>query len=358
MDNVFGDRFLGVREAAWHKLGTVIDEPMPIVEAAQLAGLDFNVVKIPMMISWPPDETDPEKITIFDSGKVALTREPTADDPEPRVFGVASDQFEIVQNMDMARLLEPLNERWPIETMGSLKYGAVTFMTLMTGEFDVAGEQVNKHLLISNGHDGTRGFNIKDVRTRVVCDNTLQAAEGESSLLDFSLRHVTGVQVEASWHLDLIGKLEKQSVETDELMQKMGETELEDQVLESMIDAAFPLPRKPRKLVIADAAGSEAVTKEQIKAALELRDSTANKNSEFERATERITAIRAGTMDQYDRICDNYPNIANTVWGGLNAITEVSNWREGRAPEASVMFGERREEGRRAYAVAVDAVRN
>jgi len=353
---IFGDRFLGVREPAWHGLGTVIAEPIPIAQAIVDAGLGYDVVKVPMMFGWPQGETDADKITVHDTGKVALVREPVADDDEPRTLGVASDGFEIVQNTELGKMLEPLNEHYPIETVGALRNGAITFLTLDMGGFEVAGEEVKKFLLVSNGHDGSRGLNIKDVRTRIVCANTLEAGENESSALDFSLRHVSNVKDEAQWILDLIGKLQTREAKIDEVMQAMGTAELDDETLTKMVEAAYPMPKKPRKLQIADQQASEATTKEQVKAALALRESVSNNNTEYERATERVQKLQTATLEQYDRICDTFPDIEGTVWAGLNAVTEVSNWREGRTPEASVMFGERRDEGKRAYAVAAAAV--
>lgn len=330
----------------------MIQEPIPIGEAIVSTGLDYLIHKVPLTYVWPPNETDPDKITVMQSDKVSLVRPPLDDETEPRELGQASSGFEVVQNHELGELLGPLNESWPIETVGALKEGAITFLTLDMGQLDVGGEEVGKYLLVSNGHDGTRGLSFKAVRTRVVCANTLEAAEGERSAFDFTLRHTQGIREDAKWILDLMGRLRTQEEKIDETMQRMAEVQLDDEGLNTLIDAAYPLPKQPAKLQIANEAASEAVTADQVKAALELREHAANNNTEFERKLERAETIRAGMREAYEGINESYPQIAGTVWAGVNGITEVSNWRNGRNADSSVIFGDRAGEGRRAYVAA------
>ena len=47
---IFGDRFLGRREPAWHRLGEVFTEPMSMTAAIKRAGIDFHIAKHPVVV--------------------------------------------------------------------------------------------------------------------------------------------------------------------------------------------------------------------------------------------------------------------------------------------------------------------
>ena len=49
-NNIFGDRFLGRREPAWHRIGQVFDEPMTMTQAIKRAGIDFHIAKHPVVV--------------------------------------------------------------------------------------------------------------------------------------------------------------------------------------------------------------------------------------------------------------------------------------------------------------------
>lgn len=161
---IFGERFLGRREPAWHGLGQVFreDESLSVTDAFERAGLMYRFEKVPLEVPLPDgshQQVDP----------VAVMREPTPDDPVWRCVAVVDPTFGIIQHVDLARQLDPLSARWPVETVGALEMGKTCFVTLKTGAYDIAKDQVERYLLISDGKGGDHALRIALVDIRVVC---------------------------------------------------------------------------------------------------------------------------------------------------------------------------------------------
>jgi hypothetical protein len=126
--SIFGSRFTGKREPAWHGLGTVFEDAPLASEAIVRSGMDYVVAKCPLFIDTPWGPMNPEA---GDAGaKFALVRQPVADDMEPRLFGVCSADYEVVQNTELAEILDPLTRRWPVETAACLGLGETVLVTL------------------------------------------------------------------------------------------------------------------------------------------------------------------------------------------------------------------------------------
>jgi hypothetical protein len=51
-------------------------------------------------------------------------------------------------------------------------------------------------------------------------------------------------------------------------------------------------------------------------------------------------------------------NLRGTVWAAYNAVTEVSDWREGRNADESALFGSRAQEKSRAFNAAYALVKS
>src|SRR5678815_3071880 len=48
----------------------------------------------------------------------------------------------------------------------------------------------------------------------------------------------------------------------------------------------------------------------------------------------RVDVFRQGTLELYDKICDEYPDIAGTSWAIYNAVVECADYRNGGAQES------------------------
>lgn len=347
---LFGSRWAGRDQPAWHNLGTVFTEPLGVKEALELAQMDYRVEKRGMVTSWKHADGTELFIPMSD---VALVRAPTPDDDEPRVLGTASKDFVVVQNMDLVEILGPLADQWPVETVGALKNGAITFMTLDVGAFSVVGETCRHYLLVSNGHDGTRALNVRQVMTRVVCNNTLQMAEKETGV-SFTLRHVGDVKDAAKFYVSLIAEMRQSIKQAQERFEQMGAVKLDAEALTRIINATYPMPKATEAMRVNTAAQSETITKAQVKARLdEQKDSQAYK---LKVQTDRVTALREAALGVHGVINEEYPAIAGTAWAAYNTITEQETWREGANADESVLVGVRRDAIERAYSATMKEV--
>jgi hypothetical protein len=162
--NLFGERFLGRREPAWHGLGTVFaeDEHMSCMDAFERANLLYRFYKVERTLDLPDGTRIP-------SANVSLVREPTRDDPIWREFGDVKPNFGLIQNVDLARYLDRISQKWPLETVGALDYGKTTFVTFSTGSYDIMGDEIRKFLVVSDGRSGDQVLRFMLTDIRVVC---------------------------------------------------------------------------------------------------------------------------------------------------------------------------------------------
>jgi len=158
---------LSVRQLPWHRLGTVIPEPVSPAEALRLAGLTWTVEARGLY-------TDQLKPII---GHKALIRSDTG-----TVLGLATDSYSIVQNAELATFLDQIvtDGGAKIETAGAVRGGALVWLLArMPGDLRIGDDVSYPYLLISAGHDSRRPIEVAPVLTRPVCANTIAMADAE-----------------------------------------------------------------------------------------------------------------------------------------------------------------------------------
>jgi hypothetical protein len=111
-----------------------------------------------------------------------------------QLLGVVSKQYEIVQNDSLLRMAEFIREEVDMDCVIVLSDGAkVCFTATLRGaETDIVpGDTVKRRIVGYLGHDGKTGCGAKFTNIRVVCQNTLTAALGESGAHS-SITHKNG----------------------------------------------------------------------------------------------------------------------------------------------------------------------
>ena len=178
------DHAVYVGEAAWHGLGTVVENAPTPYEAMQLAKMGFDVVLSDPLIAsydgsnkWTKDKTTPSKF-------YATVREDTNE-----VLGVVNKNYKIVQNselFDIAGSVPGLQ----VETAGTLFNGAQSYVLMKDSEWAVNGnDEMHEYLCLMNSHNGTLSLSALPTSVRVVCNNTLSWAITEGSQRMIKLRH-------------------------------------------------------------------------------------------------------------------------------------------------------------------------
>lgn len=177
-------------EVPWHGLGTKVDHALTAAEAITTAGLDWEVATVPIYVNNVAGIKGYKKI----DGKKAVARL-----TDGKVLGVLGDGYTPVQNKDAFNFFDDVvaTKEAKYHTAGSLQGGGrVWILAKLDGKapISIKGDPVDKYLLLMNGHDGKLALKMFFTPVRVVCMNTLMAAEaGAARGAMFYSRHTEGI---------------------------------------------------------------------------------------------------------------------------------------------------------------------
>jgi hypothetical protein len=350
MDNIFGERIVLSRTPGWHKLGTVFTDPTTPSEGLKMANMDYQIFKAQMA---GQIETPFGTQLVPVEGKSILFREPTADDPLHRFLGTCGEDYEIVQNSDVASALDRLADTWPLETMGALDRGKTMFATLDAGLTTVAGEEVHQYFLATNTSDGGTSMKIAFTPVRVVCQNTLVTGL-KSATVSAALSHSRGILASLDARVDVIKKMQKASFTTLQAFEAMAKAAVDEAGTRAVLEAVYPLPVKPAKL-----AAVEGIDSEQDIALLGQLWAEADSASQtWEYYCQRQMGFRSLAERLFARVNDEHPAIAGTGWALYNAVVESADYRKGADSVAqSSIWGTRANEKKAAFSAVMAQVR-
>lgn len=163
-------------EVPWHNLGTVLpDKALTAIVAAEAAKLNWQVTKESVFDGEAADLEDFRLLRRSDTKEV---------------LDIVPKKWTPLQNIQLLEIAEALaqapgvNDFQPvIETAGSLKGGRIVWALVQTGLRKFADSDHKQYMLLSNGHYLGRGIRGTLTDVRVVCNNTLTAAEAVRSSL-------------------------------------------------------------------------------------------------------------------------------------------------------------------------------
>lgn len=306
---------------AWHKLGWVADaddadfRPVP---ATQKVKMDYEVETTPMLTVFN------ERLMVAGGDRV-LVRQPVDDDPEPRIFGHCGPDYTVLQNMDLARILERLCDtsqpgHMKLETLAALHFGRVVFYTLRSGESMVGNEHIDDYFLITNDHGGGKSLVACDTKVRVVCQNTL--TWGLSSAKNrISIPHTQAIQAETEFYTDLFAGMRRAKEISQAQLDRLAAFKVTQVQAEKIFDAAYPIPAQPQKAAIASAMG-DGVKNLSTSVQAQLAES----QRDWERIRERMKLLRGAAAVGLEALSDENPQLGGTAWLALNAVTDLADW--------------------------------
>lgn len=342
--NIFGERFLGYRQPAWHSLGKVFEKELTASEAVVKGGLNFNIVTAPLVAHI-------DGVNAL-TGKYGIYREPTEDDPEYRFFGVSSANYSVMQNIDIARTIDPLTDQWPVETVGALGKGETIFLTLDAGDDEVKGEHIKKYFLVTDTRDGGTSLKIAFTPIRVVCQNTLITGLKQSIVSD-AITHTIEARQLLSSRVALLQKMQKAIKETMVTFDVLASAVIDDDSAKLIFEAAYPYPKKnPKTKILKEY--------DEISGPLELGviyDKAAHAQQSYDYYCKKADELRDASFLNYERFCDEHTSIAKTAWAAYNSVVEVADFREGQESSyKSAIFGNRAKEKTRAFSAAMEYI--
>ena len=301
--------------APWHRLGTRLENPATAAEAIAAAGLDYEVVSLPMFAQG--DGPDAPCVPV--PGHVLNVR---ADTMTP--LGVVSDKYRVINNRDCFGFLDAVVREGELKyhTAGALGKGERVWMLARLPEvIRVAGSDdvTEQYLLLSNSHDASSALRVVFTPVRVVCQNTLSAALSSASSKGVTVHHTGDLDrkvEEARKVLGLASRWFGAFGEGAELLAGHRPTELQ---LKSYFAALYPDPE----------GGDPAKAK-----------------------ATRMTLFGLYEMGMGQDI----PQIRGTTWAAYNAVTEYLDHHVGRDPQRrleSAWWGDGARAKARAYDLAV-----
>lgn len=314
----FTSGWLGNGERAWHGMGVVTDGTLPAREAFETADALFTVEKrelqFPTYSTIGSNEADCWSNT--PAGVFGVVRTDTQ-----ALLGVVSKQYEIVQNDSLLRMAEFIREEVDMDCVIVLSDGAkVCFTATLRGaETDIVpGDTVKRRIVGYLGHDGKTGCGAKFTNIRVVCQNTLTAALGESGAHS-SITHKNGANNNFDALISSIDVARQDFVTECELMREFSRVSMGVSQFNEFVDEVYNIDE----------------------------GQVFRKREKLERAFTRGFGFRFAPA---------------SVWSAVNAITEVetstrdTTAAKGRAQFARGTFGVGAQISKRAFAVARDLV--
>jgi len=168
-----------VQEKPWHGLGNLLPPNQPMDVWLREAGMEWSIHESEVLfhVNGSKDHgfnirTNPESKVLFRSDTLAP-------------LSVVSKRYKVVQPREVLEFYRSLVSAggFELETAGVLKGGRKLWALAKTGqEMMLKGnDQVKAYLLLATSCDGTLCTTAQFTSVRVVCNNTLQMAVGESS---------------------------------------------------------------------------------------------------------------------------------------------------------------------------------
>jgi phage/plasmid-like protein (TIGR03299 family) len=297
----------------WHGLGTPLTEEdlYDWPRVCDKSGLNWQVELTPL-------------VTADTQAKVAHRAVRRRSDG--RVLGVVGPRFCVLQNRDAFAWFQPFLEarEAALHTAGSLRGGSRVWVLARLNRDPLViaqGDEVEKYLLLSHGHDGSLAVRVGFTPVRCLCANTLALAHRSNASKLIRVRH----------RGDVVGNLA---------------------AIREIVDAAnqeFEATAEQYRL-LARKDINQADLRKYVKRVLQVEDK--------EEISTRTANVIERIIDLFERGRGNdLPSVRGTLWTGYNAVSEYLGYERGRSPQSrldSLWFGDSHRVSRHALQIALD----
>ncbi|OAX86606.1 hypothetical protein A7D16_04135 [Xanthomonas nasturtii] len=165
-----------VGQQPWHGLGNQLARQQPIETWKQQAGMDWKIEE--SEVRYITGSQNIGAINAFPGNKVLYRSDTKAP------LAVVSKRFQVVQPGEILEFYRDLtaNNGFELETAGVLREGRKFWALARTGQSIVlrGRDRVDGYLLLATACDGTLATTAQFTSIRVVCNNTLAVALGNS----------------------------------------------------------------------------------------------------------------------------------------------------------------------------------
>ena len=321
-----------IGQMPWHELGTQLDSPPKSAEKViQAANLDWEVEK--------------KLVYAYDNGTLtaipgywATYRADLWGTENAKPFGLVGDEYNVLQNREAFRFFDEIIESGFVtyETAGALGQGErVWVLAKVKKPMVIKGvDEVEKYLLLSNGHDGRTAVQIRFTPVRVVCQNTLNWALARGNDLTYS-HHGRGMDSRIARAQESVKRVLGYYDVLEQHFQQLARVPMPAGRLNVYLGAVFPNPKR--------------------------RANQTERN--FAEALKRVARLRDTSTRLFDEGRGNQETaIKHTLWAAYNAVTELVDhflaYQDARQRMESVCFGEGERTKRLAFDEAMKLTRN
>jgi phage/plasmid-like protein (TIGR03299 family) len=151
-------------ETPWHGLGTPLAEEdlYDWQRTSKKSGLDWEAELVPLLTADTQAKVEHQ----------AVRRK-----SDNRILGVVGPRYTILQNKDAFKWFQPFLDarEAALHTAGSLQEGSRIWVLAKLNRSPLviaAGDEIEKFVLLSHGHDGSLAVRVGFTPIRVVCANT------------------------------------------------------------------------------------------------------------------------------------------------------------------------------------------
>lgn len=272
----------------WHGLGQQLTQDAPIDVWRKEAGLDWSAHLAP--VRFEPHGADGDLLTI-DNQKVIYRDDTFAP------LGVVTDRYKVHQPAEVLEFFNTLVQSagFTLEVAGAIKGGKRIWALANVNKEAVVlqDDAVRGYLLLSTSFDGTAATIGQFTSIRVVCNNTLSAADQENAPSRVVLTH--GAEFDQSLMRDRLGLIVGGFDGMMDKYRKLARQGVSSEYARTFSNELFPASYNPQTNTFKESRG-------------------------FKRVLELFDGAGMGA--------NNY-GVYGTKWGLLNAVTQYVDHERG-----------------------------
>jgi phage/plasmid-like protein (TIGR03299 family) len=298
-------------ELPWHGLGTALEQ-------ADL--YDWQRACIKSGLDW-----DAELVPLVTADGIKVSHRAVRRGTDGKVLGVVGPKYHILQNRNAFQWFQPFLDakEAALHTAGSLREGSRIWVLAKLNRSPLViaeGDEVEKFVLLSHGHDGSLAVRVGFTPIRVVCANTLAMAHGSDASKLIRLKHTKDLQQNLENIREVMNLANQQFEATAEQYRLLARKSINQADLRRYVKKVFKVE--------------------------EDRDGSTRLKNIMEEIVRLAEAGRGNEL----------PSVSGTLWTAYNGVSEWLGYNRGRSQSNrldSLWFGDGASLNRRALEVAL-----
>lgn len=219
-------------ETPWHGLGVRLDGPATSKEAITAAGLDYEVELHPLQTT---------------CGQQVEMRKAVVRTDSKKVLGVVGNKYTPIQNYQCFGFLDSVvaDGQVSYHTAGALGSGErIWMLAKLPSTIRVKGTDdiTEQFLLLSNSHNGSSSLRVFFTPIRVVCANTLGAAERRGRKQGVSICHRGDLTAKVGEAQNILGLASRFYDDLETKINRLAQVQLSKTQLETYFQSIYPDP--------------------------------------------------------------------------------------------------------------------